>query len=220
MSNPKPTNTAQVSLPLPAPYLHTLLVDTVKEQVGTVQQCSAYSTTPTVETAATNLLAGATALDGTLTAHANAVALVLTLTGQRDAEVADLIRLHGGLVTTLNLASQGNQAAALAWAGSVKQRTRTPPTTDPPVDTMAKAVSKVSGEVVASCKADRKAKCYVFQMGTDPAHPETWPAPVMVGGCRYRLPGQTVGQKLYFRVAIFRSNGQGQWSDIVSVTVK
>ena len=49
---------------------------------------------------------------------------------------------------------------------------------------------------------------------------EAWPAPVMVGSCKYRVPGQTVGQKLYFRIAVFRSNGQGQWSDIVSVTVK
>lgn len=123
-------------------------------------------------------------------------------------------------MTTLNLVSQGDQAVALAWTGAVKQRTRTPPTTDPPVNTMVKPVPKVSGEVQASCKADSKTKCYMFQMGTDPAHPEAWPAPVMVGGCKYRVPGQTVGQKLYFRIAVFRSNGQGQWSDIVSVTVK
>ncbi len=78
----------------------------------------------------------------------------------------------------------------------------------------------MSGEVMVSCKSDRKARCYLLQSGADPTHPELWPAPTMVNGCRYRLSGQTVGAKLYFRLAVFRSNGQGQWSDIVSVTVK
>jgi hypothetical protein len=220
MSHPKPVNTAQVSLPLPAPYLHALLVSTIRKQVATVQQCTAYSTQTTVQTACTNLLTGTTTLDGTLTAHGTATALVLTLAGQRDNEVADVLRLHSGLVTALNLASNGDQATALAWTGSIKQRVRTPPTTDPPASPAAVPVNKASGEVQASCAADRKAKCYIFQMGTDPAHPEAWAAPVMVPGCKYRLPGQTIGQKLYFRIAVFRSNGQGQWSDMVSVTVK
>ncbi len=216
----KPTNTAEVYLPLPAPYKHVAFLSTVRSQVATVQQCNAYGTTLPVQTAALALLAGATTLDGTLTAHGNAAALVLSLAGQRDSEIEDVLRLHAGLETALNLASAGNQTAALAWTGAVKKRTIVPLTTDPPVDTMAKPVPKVSGEVLVSCKADRKAKCYVLQSGADPNHPELWPAPTMVSGCRYHLAGQTVGAKLYFRLAVFRSNGQGQWSDVVSVTVK
>jgi hypothetical protein len=220
MAHPKPTNTAQVYLPLPAPYLHALLINTIKQQVATVQQCTAYTTTPTVETAATSLLTAVTSLDGTLTAHGNTAALLLTLGGQRDSQTADVVRLHSGLVTALNLASGGVQSTAMAWTGSVRQRARLPPTTDAPVNAMAKTVKNVSGEVLVSCKSDRQAKCYVVQTGTDPAHPEAWAPPVMVAGCRYRLGGQTVGQKLYFRLAIFRSNGQGAWSDILNVTVK
>ena len=67
MSHPKPTNTAQVYLPLPAPYLHALLINTVKQQVATVQQCSAYNTTPTVQAVATSLLASAATRDREVT---------------------------------------------------------------------------------------------------------------------------------------------------------
>ncbi len=220
MSHPKPTNTAQVHLPLPPAYQHALLLGAVREQVAVVQQCGAYSTTLPVQLAAATVLAGAATLDGTLTAHSNTAALLVTLAGQRDNEVADLLRVHAGLVTALNLASQGNQAAALAWTGSVKQRTRALPTTDPPVNVMARPVRGVSGAVEVSCKADRRARCYLVQTGADPTHPELWPAPEMGSGCRFRLSGQPLGAKLYFRLALFRNNGQGQWSDVVSVTVK
>lgn len=58
-----------------------LLLAAVKNQVATIQQCTAYVTTPTVQTAVTNLVAGAATLDTTITAHGKAVAQVLTLAG-------------------------------------------------------------------------------------------------------------------------------------------
>lgn len=70
-----------------------------------------------------------------------------------------------------------------------------------------------------SCKQDRAAKCFLFQIGTDPSNVATWPAPVISNGCRHTFPG-TPGQKLYFRVAVQRRrSGLGLWSDIVAVTV-
>ena len=77
-----------------------------------------------------------------------------------------------------------------------------------------------NGQVRGACQPDKAAVCYLFQIGTDPTKPETWPAPVVSNGCRYTFSG-TVGQKLYFRVAIQRTRtGLGQWSDIVEVTVR
>jgi len=54
----------------------------------------------------------------------------------------------------------------------------------------------------------------------DPANLAAWPAPVVSNGCRHTFSG-SVGQKLYFRVAVQRTRvGLGQWSDIVEVTVR
>jgi hypothetical protein len=212
---------AEVSLPLPPPYKYKEVVAAMRSQIATIQQCPQYATTPTVQAAAANLTTGLNTLDTTLTNHDNAVALVATLDGQRRVELSDTLRLHDGLASALNLASNGDAKAALAWTGKVKQRVKTTPTTDPPINAVVKPVLNASGEVIASCKYDPQARVYLFQMGTDPAHPETWPAPVMSESCKYKVTGQAPGTKLYFRVAIFRiRTGQGAWSEILSVTVR
>ena len=62
--------------------------------------------------------------------------------------------------------------------------------------------------------------CYLVQLGTDPAHPEAWPAPVIAGGCKHTFTGLTPGQKVYLRIAIVRRGSvQGQWSVVMEVGV-
>ena len=216
-----PSRIVEVSLPLPPPYKYKEVVAAMRSQVATIQQCPQYATTPTVQAAATTLTTGLNTLDTTLATYDNTVGLVATLDGQRQVELSDALRLHDGLATALNLASNGDAKAALAWTGKVKQRVKSTPTTDPPINAVVKPVLNASGQVIASCKHDRQAKVYLFQMGTDPAHPETWPPPVMSDTCKYKVTGQVPGTKLYFRVAIFRiRTGQGAWSEILSVTVR
>jgi hypothetical protein len=77
------------------------------------------------------------------------------------------------------------------------------------------------GTVQVKCKAERGAVCYLMQTGTDPAHPEAWPSPVITSGAKHLFPGLTVGQKAYFRIAIVRRGGvQGQWSGVMEVVVR
>jgi hypothetical protein len=62
---------------------------------------------------------------------------------------------------------------------------------------------------------------YQFQHGTDPTNPDAWPPPATVPGCKYKLSGLTLGQKLYFGFAILRNRTlQVAWSDILEVTVR
>ncbi len=211
----------EVSLPLPPTYKYKDVAATMRSQIATIQQCPQYATTPPVQAAVSTLVTGLTTFEQTLTSHDNAVALVATLDGQRRVELGDVLRLHGGLATSLNLASNGDPQAALAWTGKVRQRVLSTPTTEAPLKAMARPVLNASGQVIASCKRDKQGKVYLFQMGTDPAHPETWPPPVMSDSCKYKVTGQTPGTKLYFRVAVFRiRTGQSAWSEIFSVTVR
>ena len=72
------------------------------------------------------------------------------------------------------------------------------------------------------CKADRRAICYHYAWGTDAANPDAWPSSAIEGGATHKIAGPlTVGQRLYFRIAIQRrKTGLGQWSGIVEVTIR
>jgi hypothetical protein len=73
----------------------------------------------------------------------------------------------------------------------------------------------------ASCKPEDGAVCYLFQHGTDPAHPETWPAPIMSPGSTFVLSNLPVGQIVCVRIAVVRRGSvQGQWSSVLQVTVR
>jgi hypothetical protein len=58
-------------------------------------------------------------------------------------------------------------------------------------------------------------------MGTTPATPDAWPAPVQEGKANHTFSGLTVGQKVYARIAVMRRGvGQGQWSNVVEILVR
>jgi len=220
MTTKKEDPAARLTLPLPGPNQSTALVNVVLQQVATVQGNPDLANHPEVATSANNVKAQATALGVTLNNLGMAHATVTTLGAQRDQEGITLRRLHTNLEALLNLAAAGDKKAALAWGGKIVSRTVSTASTDAPLNALAKAL-KTPGSVEAKCKAEKGVICYLFQMGTDPAHPETWPAPKIVGGSKYTVSGLTTGQKVYFRIAIVRRGDvQGQWSDVLEVTVR
>jgi hypothetical protein len=197
------------------------MVTTAQQQVTTVQAYADYANQPAVQLAATATANAASALDGTLTKLSQALLTVANLKVLRGQQAVALHRCHGNLETSLNTVCAGKKDLITAWGGVIETRTAATPTTSAPLKAEARNLKKTSGSVVAQCKAEPGAVCYLFQQGSDPAHPETWPPPVIESGCTHKLTGQTVGAKLYFRVAIQRrKTGLGQWSDILEVTVK
>jgi hypothetical protein len=210
----------KLTMPVGAIYQPDVLVTTCKQQVATVQKCSDYINQPEVQTRALATLADATALGQTLIDLGTAKLLVATLEGQRDQQVVSLRTNQAALVGTLNVASKGKVANIKAWGGTVASRTALPESTDPPIMPQVKT-TPTPGSVFAKCKADRGAIGYVFQHGSDPANPDAWPKADMVTKSRLTVPGLTIGQKVYFRIAVVRRNGgQGQWSGVVEVTVR
>jgi hypothetical protein len=130
------------------------------------------------------------------------------------------MRDHDALEVMLNQDCAGDEQAMLQWGAQKATRKATTPTSAAPTSARATA-TKDEGTVVARCKAEAGAVCYLFQMGNDPANPQSWPAPTIEPGASHTVSGLAVGQKVYFRVAIFRrGTGQGQWSDVVAVVVK
>ncbi len=213
---------AEVTLTLPLPGMNHLgaMATTALNQVAVILANPDIAGHPEVATAANNVKAQATTLSTTMTSLGAAHVSLSTLGTQRDQEAVVLRRLHGNLETLLNLAAAGDPKAVAAWGGKVASRTPTPASTDPPINAIAKA-TKTSGTVEAKCKAEKGVVCYLFAMGSDPLHPEQWPAPKVSGKCRFLVSGLTVGQKAYFRIALIRRGDvQGQWSDVLEVTVR
>jgi hypothetical protein len=217
--NPKADNN-KLTMPLGPSYRHELMVTTCKQQVTSIQKCSDYATEPDVQARTTATLADANTLGQTMVDLGAAKLLVSTLEGQRDQQTISLRTNHAALVGTLNVASKGKVANIKAWGGTVATRAVLPTSTDPPSKTQVKTTG-TPGTVVAQCKAERGAIGYMFQHGLDPANPDAWPKAELVAKAKFTVAGLPIMQKTYFRIAIVRRNGgQGQWSDVIEVTVR
>ena len=190
------------------------------EQVAKIKAAPGYGTQPAVQTACDAVTAGATALGGTLTALAKNRADGKVLEDTRDQQGIALQVQHDHLETTLNTLCAGDPQQVLAWTGEVATRVTLVASSDPPLNAVVESGAE-AGTVVARCKADPTAICYLFQQGSDPAHPETWPQPVIEGGAKHTVTGLAIGTKVYFRIAVQRrGTGLGPWSDVLAITVR
>jgi hypothetical protein len=131
---------------------------------------------------------------------------------------------HENVESALNNAAGGDPAAAQAWTGKTKQRTKPLPIGSsnlPPDDAKVRNVASHPGMIQASCAKEQSAVSYAFQMGTDQAHPETWPAQVVTRGHTYKVGGLAIGQVVYLRIAVIRRGSiQGAWSAIMPIQVR
>jgi hypothetical protein len=208
---------AKGTFPVGAQLPAEKMIPIITNHLASVEACPAYVNQQEVQSAATKLKGSLGSLAGVLTSLSTARTLVVTLEGERDAQSLAVRRDHAVLETSVNNVSQGQPNNLVAWGAKLSKRSALAPSTDAPVNVAGKALG--SGMAQGQCKADPSAKCYLFQVGTDPTNPNAWPPAVIVNGCRYKFEG-TVGQKLYFRVAVQRRKvGLGQWSDLVEVMV-
>jgi hypothetical protein len=215
----KPDPAARITLPLPGNNQPKLVVDASEKQVATVLANPDVANHPDVAAAANAVQAQAKVVDDTMVSLGNALATVASLREKRYTALLLLRILHTNLESLINVAAGGDLQKATAYGGKPVTRTVYPVSTDPPVDSVAKSAK--SATVEARCNKERGVVCYLFQMGADPAHPETWPPPAMSGGSTHTFTGLTSGQKVYVRLAIVRRNGGlGQWSNVIEVVVK
>jgi hypothetical protein len=211
---------ATLKLTIERPPLFDEMVVTAKTQVAAAQKNASLPSKPAIDAGAKLVLSDAVDLETKVSAWRNAVKVAKALEGDVGKSALALLRDHGAFEAMLNQDCAGDEQAILDWGAEKATRTSPAPSTASPTNTRA-TVTKDEGTVVARCNAEAGAVCYLFQMGTDPANPQSWAPPVIEPGASHEVSGLTVGQKVYFRVAIYRrGTGQGQWSDIVGVTVK
>jgi hypothetical protein len=215
----------KVQLPFPATANAKALCSTWTAQSALIKQAPAYATTPSVQTVVTDMDTTVSGLQTTLTRLDTLHAETSSTETTRDTQMAACHLKHDGVVAALNVTSNGDPAAAEAWTGKTQQRSKpvlaSASTTDAPLDPTLRVVKRSSGQIRASCKADASAVCYLFQQGTDPVHPETWPTPVMSKGHTYTAKNLPIGQVVCVRIAVVRRGSvQGQWSPVLSVTVR
>jgi hypothetical protein len=218
------SESAKVDLPLSATANAKAAISTCTTQVAAIQQAPGYSTTTSVQTVVADLTASVTVLQGTTTKVDQLKAELLALEGTQAAQLVTVQLKHDAVVTALNVASNGSALAAQQWVGKVKVRAKSvtvSTATPPPEEPMLRLVKSVPGSVKASCKAEDGVVCYLFQQGSDPAHPELWPAPVMSPGSTHVAQSQPIGQIVYVRIAVVRRGSvQGQWSPILQIQVR
>jgi hypothetical protein len=210
-----------IDLPIQRPPHFDEMVVTAKTQVAAAQKNPAIGSKPAISASVDQVQADAVDLETKLAAWRNALKLAKALEGDVAESALTLVRDHGALEAILNQDCAGDEQAMLKWGAKKTTRTPATPTTAAPTNVRAGASKKDQGAVVARCKAESNVICYLFQMGSDPTSPQSWPAPEIEGAASHEVSGLTSGQKVYFRVAIVRrGTGQGLWSDIVGVTVK
>jgi hypothetical protein len=211
---------ARCTYPMEGVPRYEEMVATCDKQVAAVKACPDFQTQLDVQACITNVSLRADDLRATIIAFGKAKALLASLETQIEQQGLALVRSHDVLESTVNDVCHGDAALVTKWGGTIATQKPAEPSTDAPANVRVKTTED-PGKVACRCDADERALIYLFQMGSDAANPDAWPAPAMVGGARHTVSGLTFGAKVYFRVAVVRrGTGQGAWSDIVGVTVK
>jgi hypothetical protein len=214
----KPSGSARIVYTLPPDNQAKKVVADAEQQADTVLANPDIANHPEVSTAANAVKAQAQTVDTTLGSIANKETELTGLRGQRVSGLLALRLVHGTMTSAVNVAAGGDKAQAATWGGKIATRTTFAATTDAPQKPTAMALG--GGSVEAKCTREEGVICYLFQIGTDPAHLEAWPPPVIAGGCKHTFAGLTPGQKVYVRIAIVRRGGvQGKWSIVMEVGV-
>lgn len=218
MGKKKEDAAARVTFPLPGNSQTKALVKACEQQASTVLASTEIASHPEVAAAANGVKDQAKVVGDVLQEISNTDATLDGLRSKRSDGVLLLRLLHAKMESTVNVAAAGDKTKATSYGGKIVARNMISPSTDAPVDPVA--APKGGGEVEVKCKAEKGVICYLFQMGGDPVHPESWPQPAISGGHKHTFTGLTAGLKVYFRVAIVRTGSvYGNWSDILTVTV-
>jgi hypothetical protein len=218
------TESGKVDLPLAASASAKTAITLCTTQSGVIKQCPAYAATLPVETAVADMDTAVAALQGTVSKMDLLYAQLATLGTTRATQLAAVHLKHDAVEAALNTASNCDPAAALAWVGKTKSRALPAPVstaTNPPENPAIAVVKSSHGSVKASCTPEVGAVCYLFQQGSDPAHPETWPAPTISSGHTFKVHNQPLGQIVYLRIAIVRRGSvQSLWSPVLQIVAR
>ena len=216
--------TVKVELPFPYNINAKSMIHLWTEQSTLIKQCPAYPTTAPVQAVVTDMDGAVAQLQGTVSEIDQVRARLAALEKTRNTQMATLRIKHGAVGTALTSASNNDPNAAKAWTGATQERAKAaqvPAATGAPLNPAFNGIKRHPGSVKASCDKEAGALAYLFQFGTDPNHPETWPAPIVARGHTYTLRNQPIGQVLCARIAVVRHGSvQGAWSIVLQLTVR
>jgi len=219
-----PFESVKVDLPLPVSVNGKTAIQIWSAQSPVIKQCSLYATTAPVQAAVTDADAAVAALQGTETEIDQTRAKLAGLEKTRGTQLGVVHLKHDGVVAALNAASNNDPDVAKAWVGKTVARAKPPQVpagTGAPVDPKFGIIKQHPGSTRASCTKEAGAVACLFQYGTDPNHPESWPAPIVVRGNTHTLRNQPIGQVLCARIAVVRHGSvQGAWSIVLQLTVR
>jgi hypothetical protein len=205
--------------PVATPRNGHLLVALTNEQLGKIQQAPDWANQSSIQTLVKSLFGETAGLDQTLTALANARALVTSLETTRDGQIGTILRDRRNLEGALTTVCKGDSTAVKAWGCQLKTKTVAAASNEAPLGLRVKGSKSVSGTVTARCTAVR-GSVYLWLMSDSAAAPAAGAQPVITTKARLDVSGQQVGHTLYFRVAVIRRNGgQSLWSDPVQIVV-
>jgi hypothetical protein len=220
----KTIQSVSVFLPLPAKIPGETIVNTCTSQSAVLKDSPRYPNAPAVQAVVTDMDTAVADLQGDLTKIAKLHAELAVTEKSRDEKMLTVRIKHDAVETALNTDANGDPEAAKKWVGKTRERAKPvaiSTTTTPPESPALRNIRRRPGAVEASCTPEPGATCYMFQTGTDPLHPETWPAPAMVPGHTYKMENLPLGQVFCCRIAVVRRGSvQSQWSPVLQITVR
>jgi hypothetical protein len=219
-----PVEVVKVALPLGNHLSAKQVVVTCTAQSSVIKQCPDYANAPAVQAAVGEMDTIVGQLQTTDGKIDNLAAELSALKKARAQQIGTVRLKHDNVEAAINTRSNGDPQAVQAWVGKVKTRAKpTPVTADttPPTGASFGAVKRNHGMVKARCTPEPSVEGYLFQTGSDPLHPETWPAPSFSHGHTFTLKNQTIGQIVCVRIAIVRRGSvQSQWTQVLQAVVR
>ena len=184
--------------------------------IGQIKANPAYANTPKVQECTAAYEAATNALSTNLASIKTARTALIPLLASQVTLDADLKRTQKTLEAVITDVGKGSAEAIQQWGLSVAGRTPTPVTNDPPGD--LKASYNKSLQLVLKWKGIRGHMGYVLELGD--GTPTGWGQPIQVTKARFLPTGLAAGQKLAFRVAVRRTSGLSDYSDMMTITVR
>jgi hypothetical protein len=220
----QPVDTAKVDLPLPKDANAKATILVCKGQSSVIRAVPAFPTTPAVQAAVDELDAEVGVLEGIVGELDGLHAKAGVLEASRNKQLGVVRLKHDSVKTALNSSTNGDPVAAAQWLGQTVERAKPsqlPPSTDPPLNATLNLIKRHPGSVIAKCAEDADAIGYLFQAGSDPSQPDTWPKPFYSNGFTWKFRDLPPGQPFYVRIAIMRRGSvQGAWSAVLSILVR
>lgn len=206
---------ARATLPDPGPKRAAMVVQT-QQLAEIIKKAPDYDASPPIKRAVSAWVAAADIIDEAEQKLKAAHLTMSALVAAQAKNVAAWKRTKRSVLAAVDSASDGSAAAIKQWGFAVHSRAPLASTNEAPSGLRA-AYTK---DFVLHVRWDRVRgdRGYLLQMGD--GTPQGWAVAIPCTKTLFAPQGLSPGQRVAFRVAVLRKDGQSAWSDVLAITTR